>query len=75
MYVVNINFWVQEILTTSVKFDGNLNNPNIQTVPAIQNTQRQEKQVILSTIQGKKRDSFTGRKWQSIKYTITYLHV
>ena len=37
----------------SVQFDGDQNNPNIQTVLSRRNTQLQEEQVILSTIKCK----------------------
>ena len=46
----DIHIWVQDILETSVQFDGDTNNPNLQTSLAIQNTQRREKKFILSTI-------------------------
>ena len=46
----NVHLWVQDILETSVQFDGDTNNPNLQTVLASLNTQRREEQVILSTI-------------------------
>ena len=46
----NIHIWVQDILETSVQFDRDTNNPNLQTVIASQNVQSQEEQVILSTI-------------------------
>ena len=41
---------IQYILETSVRFDGDTNNVNLQTVLANRNTQRREEQVILSTI-------------------------
>ena len=46
----NVHIWIQDILETSVQFDGDLNNVNLRTVLASRNTQRQEEQVILSTI-------------------------
>ena len=54
----NIHLWVQEILETSVLFDGDTNNPNIQIFIASQNNQRREEQVILSTIRCKVTESF-----------------
>ena len=41
---------IQDILETSVRFDGDTNKFNVQIVIASRNTQRQEEQVILSTI-------------------------
>ena len=42
---------IQDILETSVCFDGDTNNVNLRTVLASINTQRQEEQVIISRIQ------------------------
>ena len=53
----NIHLWVQDILETRVRFDGDTNKFNIQTVLASRNTQRQEEQVILSTIQRQATES------------------
>ena len=53
----NIHILVQDILERSVRFDVDQNNLNLQTVIARQNTQLQEKQVILSTIQCKNIES------------------
>ena len=55
----NIHLWVQDILETSVQFDGDTNNPNLQTVISIRNTQLREEQVILSTIRFKATESPT----------------
>ena len=44
-------------METSVRFDGDTKNPNLQTVLEIQNTQRREEQVILSMIQCKATES------------------
>ena len=53
----NIHIWVQDILETSVEFDGDTNNPKLQIVLASRNTQLREEQVILSTIQCKATES------------------
>ena len=53
----DLHLRVQGILETSVCFDGDKNNPNLQTVLTIRNTQHQEEQVILSTIQCQVTDS------------------
>ena len=45
-----LHILIQDILETSVRFYGDTNNTNIQTVLESQNIQRQEEQVILSTI-------------------------
>ena len=46
----DLHIWIQDILETSVRFDGDTNNVNIRTVLARRNTQRQEEQFILSMI-------------------------
>ena len=46
----DLHLRIQDILETSVKFDGDTNNVNLITVIARRNTQFQEEQVILSTI-------------------------
>ena len=43
LYGGNIHLWVQDIMETSVQFDGDQNNTNLQTFLAIRNTQHQEK--------------------------------
>ena len=53
----DLNLRIQDILETSVPFDGDTNNPNLQTVLAIRNTQRREEQVILSMIRFKATES------------------
>ena len=47
----DLHLRIQDILETSVRFDGDTNNPNLRTVIARRNNQLQEEQVILSTIQ------------------------
>ena len=39
----NLQFWVQEILETSVQLDGDQNNAHLEIVIESQNNQRQEK--------------------------------
>ena len=56
---VNIHLWYQDILETSVQFDGYQNHTNLQIVIAIQNTQRQEEKFILSTIRCKMTEILT----------------
>ena len=56
---VNIHLWDQDILETSVQFDGYQNHTNLQIVIAIQNTQRQEEKFILSTIRCKMTEILT----------------
>ena len=46
----DLHLWVQDIPETSVRFDVDTNNPNLQKILASRNTQRREEQVILSTI-------------------------
>ena len=46
----DLHIQIQDILETSVRFDGDTNKFNVRTVLASRNTQRQEEQVILSTI-------------------------
>ena len=53
----NIHLWVQDILETSVQFDADTNNPNLQTVLASQTTQCGEEQFILSTKKCKATES------------------
>ena len=55
--VRNIHFWVQDILEMSVKFDGDRNNTNLQTVLTSRNTQHRGKKFIISTIKCKKTES------------------
>ena len=45
-----LHILIQDILETSVRFYGDTNNTNIQTVLASRNTQRREEQIIISTI-------------------------
>ena len=47
----DLHLLVQDILETSVRFDGDTNNVKLRTVLEIRNTQRQEEQVIRSTTQ------------------------
>ena len=53
----DINNRIQDILETSVRFDGDTNKFNVRTVLASRNTQRQEEQVILSTIRRQATES------------------
>ena len=53
----NIHLWFQDIMETSVQFDGYQNNINLQIVLSKQNNQCLERQVILSTIQCKTTES------------------
>ena len=53
----NVHLLVQDILETSVRFDRDTNKFNVRTVLASRNTQRQEEQVILSTIQPQATES------------------
>ena len=46
----DLHLQIRDILETSVCFNGHTKNANLQTVLAIRNTKRGEKQVILSTI-------------------------
>ena len=46
----DLHLRIQDILETGFQFDADTNKFNIQTVLASRNTQRQEEQVILSTI-------------------------
>ena len=46
----DLHIRIQDILETSVRFDGDTKNVNLQTVHAIRNTQRLEEKFILSTI-------------------------
>ena len=52
-----MHIWVQDILETSIQFDRDKNNLNLQTVLASRKTQLREEQVILSTIQCKATES------------------
>ena len=52
----NIHISIQDILGTSVQFDGDTNNANLRTVLSSRKIQRREEQVILSTIQCKATD-------------------
>ena len=53
----DIHIWIQDILETSVRFDGDTNKFNGLIVLARINTQRQEEQVILSTIRRQATES------------------
>ena len=53
----DLHLRIQEILETSIRFDGDTNNVKLRTVLASRNTQRLEEQVILSTIQYKVTES------------------
>ena len=53
----DLHLRIQDILKTSVRFDADTNKFNVQTVIACRNTQRQEEQVILSTIQRQATES------------------
>ena len=53
----NIHLRIQDILETSVRFDGDTNNPSLQTVLAIQKIQCREERFILSTIRCKWTES------------------
>ena len=53
----DLHLRIQDILKTSVRFDGDTNNVNLQTVLASRNTQRLEEQVIIPTIQCKSTES------------------
>ena len=46
----DLHLRIQDILEMSVHFDGDTNNLNLRKILASRNTQRQEEQVILSTI-------------------------
>ena len=53
----DLHLWVQDILETSVLFDGDKNNLKLEKVLASRNTQRQEEQVILPTTRCKATES------------------
>ena len=53
----DLHIWIQDIMETSFRFDAYTNKFNIQTVLASRNTQRQEEQFILSTIQRQATES------------------
>ena len=53
----DLHLRIQDILETSFRFDADTNKFNILTVLAIRNTQRQEEQVILSTIRRQATES------------------
>ena len=55
----DLHLRIQSILETSVCFYGDTKNVNIQKVLKIRNNQRQEEQVILSTIQCQAPESLT----------------
>ena len=57
MHFGDLHPQIQDILETSVRFDGDTNSVNVQTVLASRNTQRQEEQVILSMIRRKASES------------------
>ena len=46
----DLHLRIRDILETSFQFDADKNNAKLRTVLASRNTQRQEEQVILSTI-------------------------
>ena len=53
----DLHLRIQDILETSVRFDGDTNNVNLQTVLAIRNTQHREEKIILSTIRSQANES------------------
>ena len=53
----DLHIRIQDILETSVQFDVDTNNTNLQTFLASLNTQHREKQVILVTIRCKMTES------------------
>ena len=57
MYCGDLNIRILDVLGTSVRFDVYKNNANLNRLLASRNTQRQEEQVILSTIRRQSTDS------------------
>ena len=53
----DLHLRIQDILETSFQFDADTNNANLRTVLASIKTQRQEEQVILSTIRRQATES------------------
>ena len=53
----DLHLRIQDILETSFRFDADTNKFNIWTVLASRNTQRQQEQVILSTIRRQATES------------------
>ena len=53
----DLHLRIQDILETSVRFDGDRKKFNVRTVLARRNTQRQEEKVIISTIQRQATES------------------
>ena len=53
----DLHLRIQDILETSFRFDADTNNTKLRTVLASRNTQRQEEQVILSTIRRQSTES------------------
>ena len=50
MHCGDFNIRIQDILGTSIQFDGYKNNANLNRLLASRNTQRREEKDILSTI-------------------------
>ena len=53
----DLHLRIQGVLETSVRFDGDTTSFNVRTVLVSRNTQRQEEQVILSTMRRQATES------------------